>query len=305
MALIICSECGKEVSDRAQACPNCGAPISVEIGRETDIALQNQPLPAIIPRKKNKVWIVILAIFIIIAVIASVIVGSLIFLRPQIACSSARKMISEGNYKEAVKILSSIKQTEKTEELIELVNEKVEESIEEIMFSGDYVKALKKLNDYSSLSVYDKLLEEIKYESIAVTCLLNLKPILKNPNSLQANSISFYKSGSDEEKHPYPSIIINSSGQNGFGGYSTSYSIYSIDDLEYLGSCSSLDYDDYNLNNDDEKYEAAVCFLVLITMDREPLNVNIDLNRINKILSDNITPNVEVEQFAESSQTPA
>lgn len=27
MALIKCSECGKEVSDKAASCPNCGAPI--------------------------------------------------------------------------------------------------------------------------------------------------------------------------------------------------------------------------------------------------------------------------------------
>ena len=29
MALIFCSECGHQVSDKASACPNCGAPISV------------------------------------------------------------------------------------------------------------------------------------------------------------------------------------------------------------------------------------------------------------------------------------
>jgi uncharacterized membrane protein YvbJ len=28
MALISCAECGKEVSDKAASCPNCGAPIS-------------------------------------------------------------------------------------------------------------------------------------------------------------------------------------------------------------------------------------------------------------------------------------
>ena len=28
MALIKCSECGKEISDKAAACPNCGCPIS-------------------------------------------------------------------------------------------------------------------------------------------------------------------------------------------------------------------------------------------------------------------------------------
>lgn len=28
MALIKCTECGKEFSDKAPACPNCGCPIS-------------------------------------------------------------------------------------------------------------------------------------------------------------------------------------------------------------------------------------------------------------------------------------
>jgi len=31
MALIKCPECGKEVSDTAKACPNCGAPIDTSI----------------------------------------------------------------------------------------------------------------------------------------------------------------------------------------------------------------------------------------------------------------------------------
>lgn len=30
MALIKCSECGKEVSSKAQSCPNCGNPISLD-----------------------------------------------------------------------------------------------------------------------------------------------------------------------------------------------------------------------------------------------------------------------------------
>lgn len=31
MALIKCRECGKEVSDRARNCPNCGCPIDTKI----------------------------------------------------------------------------------------------------------------------------------------------------------------------------------------------------------------------------------------------------------------------------------
>ena len=31
MSLIKCSECGKEVSDKAKTCPNCGNPIDTKI----------------------------------------------------------------------------------------------------------------------------------------------------------------------------------------------------------------------------------------------------------------------------------
>jgi DNA-directed RNA polymerase subunit RPC12/RpoP len=30
MALILCSECGKEISSKAGACPQCGAPVSID-----------------------------------------------------------------------------------------------------------------------------------------------------------------------------------------------------------------------------------------------------------------------------------
>lgn len=32
MALIECSECGKQVSDKASACPSCGCPINENVG---------------------------------------------------------------------------------------------------------------------------------------------------------------------------------------------------------------------------------------------------------------------------------
>ncbi len=37
MALIKCNECGKEISDKASACPNCGCPIELEIKEESNI----------------------------------------------------------------------------------------------------------------------------------------------------------------------------------------------------------------------------------------------------------------------------
>ena len=41
MALIKCSECGREISDRAEACPGCGAPVSVK-----QEASQQSPVPS-------------------------------------------------------------------------------------------------------------------------------------------------------------------------------------------------------------------------------------------------------------------
>ena len=32
MALVVCKECGKEISDRAKICPQCGVPLRFEIG---------------------------------------------------------------------------------------------------------------------------------------------------------------------------------------------------------------------------------------------------------------------------------
>ena len=37
MSLIKCPECGKEISDKATSCPNCGCPVSVP--KESDVFL--------------------------------------------------------------------------------------------------------------------------------------------------------------------------------------------------------------------------------------------------------------------------
>ena len=36
MALIKCEECGREISDRANACVHCGCPISQDAGKRVD-----------------------------------------------------------------------------------------------------------------------------------------------------------------------------------------------------------------------------------------------------------------------------
>ena len=41
MALIKCPECGKEISDKASACPNCGYPINVSTPTPTTASTSN------------------------------------------------------------------------------------------------------------------------------------------------------------------------------------------------------------------------------------------------------------------------
>lgn len=61
MALIKCSECGKEVSDKANACPNCGAPIKEdEIKKEIKAGINMT--------KKLAIVLVIILVIIIISV---------------------------------------------------------------------------------------------------------------------------------------------------------------------------------------------------------------------------------------------
>lgn len=50
MSMIKCPECGKEISDKASACPNCGYPLTAEDKNET----VSPPIPTTIPVKKKK-----------------------------------------------------------------------------------------------------------------------------------------------------------------------------------------------------------------------------------------------------------
>lgn len=69
MALIKCNECQKEISDKAEACPNCGTPINqrrITAPRPTVIVEQ---------KKSHGVWIVVGILIVIVLVI--IIIGTL------------------------------------------------------------------------------------------------------------------------------------------------------------------------------------------------------------------------------------
>jgi len=54
MALIKCSECGKEISDKAKVCINCGAPIEISIQpKETPEPASKQETPSPQPKSSD------------------------------------------------------------------------------------------------------------------------------------------------------------------------------------------------------------------------------------------------------------
>jgi len=54
MALIKCSECGKDVSDKASSCPNCGNPIGVG-NKATVVQIDSAPSK----RRKYRIWLLV------------------------------------------------------------------------------------------------------------------------------------------------------------------------------------------------------------------------------------------------------
>lgn len=68
MALIECKECGKQMSDKAECCPNCGCPIEEMLNFDTDNRNDNNPQPS----KKGKGWIITVFVIIVSCAIGSV-----------------------------------------------------------------------------------------------------------------------------------------------------------------------------------------------------------------------------------------
>ncbi len=76
MALIKCSECGKEVSEKAATCPNCGAPIAS--GQEISIDPKSHARVTRTGAKWEGIGFILILLGIIIAIAANGILGGII-----------------------------------------------------------------------------------------------------------------------------------------------------------------------------------------------------------------------------------
>ena len=74
MALIKCTECGKEISDKATICPNCGCPLDNDDTPKTETMPTNISVPAK-KTKKTAFVIIIIGIVAILAIIVGIYIG--------------------------------------------------------------------------------------------------------------------------------------------------------------------------------------------------------------------------------------
>ena len=254
MALIKCSECGKEISDKASACPNCGCPIKIENAETTNNTSQNQSNN----KSNKKIIIIILLVMFVIMLLCAGFIFYLKVVQPQ--KTEERK---NATYKEAIELLEN----------------------------GKYEEGKDLLQTISEYKDVNHILDQIEWESYAYEAINCVKPHLKNPDSFQLYEIIFY-APKDEDgititdtRNMRPIILMHYGAQNGFGGNTTGYAIcnYEWDNREYnfVGSCKSLNEKDYN---EKDIEEMIICKTINIFRNDYDAIGNVDLNRIKTVL---------------------
>lgn len=277
MALIKCPECGKEISDKASSCPNCGCPIEIQktevSGDISDQLIIEQPL-----KKSNKKIIPIAAVLIIVVIIGVVIYN--------VKVVQPRKLEAQNRatYEEAIGLLEK----------------------------GKYEDGNELLQTITGYKDVDTILEQIKWESYTYECINDFKQWLKNPDSFTLYEVTFYL---DDESHgmyasflgdvdfTYPAIVFRSGAQNSFGGNTTGYELfYYFKDKGYacVGSCDSLDEDEYYNDKGKLKDEDDGAMEVLLCKEINELKVeakqvgDVDMDRIKIIIKNDSYSTIKI-----------
>lgn len=270
----ICSDCGKENPIDATECVHCGCPFEEEKKDEQFVA-ESVPVqtPIETKPKKNIAKIVIpIVVIVVLGAIIGLIVYNIKVVKPKNTYNEAMTLLEKGKYDEADKLLDSI--------------------------SG-----------YKDVATIQ---EQLKYESYAYSTINDLKNYLKNPDSFQPYDITFYASMGGEEdsessetedsteevSDKHPACIIHYGAQNGFGGNTTGYVLgyYNTEDKVYkvLGSCNSLDEDDYDSDDEDDLYDLLICKLVNLYIDGEDKVGDVDLSRLKTVLKNDAYSTIKI-----------
>lgn len=172
MALIKCPECGKEISDKAESCPNCGCPIEkmektliendengTSESQDVMELRENDKVPTKEERKsfskKQKGILLIGCGVIVIALLVFLLTGNIR------TYSTGKKLIQERKYGEAVQKFDKIKSYKDSEKLLEECNFQIALSNIKI---GKYDEALSLLLQLKKTDKVEEAINECNYE---------------------------------------------------------------------------------------------------------------------------------------------
>lgn len=200
-------------------------------------------------------------IVIVIGVILVVVVGSVIY--------NVKVSLPKKNYEEAISFLEK----------------------------GMYKEGQEILQTLVGYEDVDTILRQITYESYAYSCVNSLKKYLKNPDSYSPYEIVFYKS-TKEENNKYPICIMHYGAQNGFGGNTTGYAYFSRDDdadsYELVGTCDSLDEDEYDTDDEDELYDLIICIAINSLKESSDEVGEINMNRFKTVIKNEAYSTIKI-----------
>lgn len=168
MALIKCPECGKEISDKATSCPNCGCPINAETLKSNTIQDQKEKEKAEEPyrqmareRKKplsRKSKIVMIATPIC---VVAVCLGAFFGTAKIRAYNSAQKLFTAKKYSEAESEFASL---EGYKDSADWVQKSEYELAKQDLKNKKYEDAIKKFSNLQKYEDSQDLLNESKYQ---------------------------------------------------------------------------------------------------------------------------------------------
>lgn len=259
--VIKCPNCEKEIADEeTKFCPNCGFQLNNQV---FDNSQQVNSVPN---KSKKKPIFIVIACVLVVCFVAGVLTYQNKVVKPRNTYNQAMKLIENGEYEKANKMLKTI-------------------------------------SEYKDVS---QIKEQIKYESCGFAAINDIKSHLKNPESFQLYDINFYigakkielgdesidfNTGDEIVDKDHPCILISYGGQNGFGGITQGHAVCqyypSINGYQMIGETDDLDADSLDYTDDD--YELNFIGVVLSNYymsSGEEVN-NINMKRFKKILKDN------------------
>lgn len=233
MALIVCTECGKEISDKAEMCPHCGNPINVkpvaeEKANELSVKNKKKKKKERTPLKRAlRLWLLVPLELVLLVLATMVLSGDdattdFIVTMGQLLLAAALVNIAFG----LIVILKIGKIIKEAKEMKKSIGKAIVAIVLCIVFiiPNGFVGY--------SCAYTNNLITNSSEAKIAAAACEDLQPRMKNPESLTLHEVLVCKDFSDNMY-----VYIDCSAENSFGGVTRNIHIYKngtyLGDWEY------------------------------------------------------------------------